>query len=157
MLKTYEQIKKIENTQLEAVNFAEPSTQLVLDKPTTSAYAKLMQRATNSANVGMTGGMQNMKQKLLLLAECNIVPFETDVLQYWHKKTSDAELKKIIDVVLAVPATQVSVERAFSALGIILTKLRTKLSKNTLNMLLTTKLNFKELDNKEVEFHLTEE
>lgn len=43
---------------------------------------------------------------------------------------------------LAVPATQVSVERAFSALATVLTKLRSKLTNRSLSNILITKLNF---------------
>lgn len=82
------------------------------------------------------------KQKLENLCNSERVPFDTNILVYWkHSKICDPELGMLLDVALSVPSTQVSVERAFSALSIILTKMRSKLSKDTINNLLLVKLN----------------
>ncbi|XP_036320396.1 uncharacterized protein LOC118734823 [Rhagoletis pomonella] len=89
----------------------------------------------------------NLKQKLENLAYTQRVPFEADILEYWKARSiNDNDIGQLVQVVLAVPSTQVSVERAFSALGTILTKLRTRLSKETLNNLLIVKLNNDILD-----------
>jgi len=50
-------------------------------------------------------------------------------------------LTEIAKVVLATPATQVSVERSFSALNFILNERRTSLSAENINTLLVVKLN----------------
>lgn len=84
----------------------------------------------------------NIKQKLNFLCDRQMEPFESNILDYWKKQKHDTELVKLAQVALAVPATQVSVERAFSALATILTKLRSKLSSTTLNCILLVKLNF---------------
>lgn len=82
------------------------------------------------------------KQKLENLSNADRMPFETNILDYWkNRKYTDPELGMLTDVALAVPSTQVSVERAFSALSLILTKNRTKLSNETINNLLLIKLN----------------
>lgn len=64
------------------------------------------------------------------------------IIQHWFEQTkNDQDLWNVISVVLAAPATQVSVERAFSALAIILSKLRSRLSEETLQNILIVKLN----------------
>lgn len=67
---------------------------------------------------------------------------DEDILEFWKsKKISDPELYGLSNVILSVPATQVSVERAFSGVGLILTARRTQLSEKTLSDILMVKLN----------------
>lgn len=55
-------------------------------------------------------------------------PLDSNILEYWKKyHRNDSQLSTLAKVALAVPASQVSVERSFSALSTILTKLRNKL------------------------------
>lgn len=64
------------------------------------------------------------------------------ILGYWKlKKISEPELYELANIVLAVPATQVSVERAFSGVGLVLTARRTQLSEKSLADILLVKLN----------------
>ncbi|XP_037929463.1 uncharacterized protein LOC119663946, partial [Teleopsis dalmanni] len=91
---------------------------------------------------------RTFKQKLIALASQKGVPLDTDILSYWKTSNNYKEIKKVAAVTLAVPATQVSVEGAFSALSLVLTKLRSRLSNSTINNLLITKLNFQELNSK---------
>lgn len=117
-----------------------------IDLPTTSQSSPFF-RLNNqldrllSSNAAATLQM-NLKQKLENLAYAQRVPFEADILNYWKARSAnDADLGKLVQVVLAVPSTHASVERAFSALGINLTKLKTRLSKEALNNFLIVKLN----------------
>ena len=65
-----------------------------------------------------------------------------DVCKYWvDKKQTHPEISSVASVVLATPSNQVSVERAFSALGLVLTDLRSTLSEDTLSNILLIKLN----------------
>lgn len=59
----------------------------------------------------------------------------TDVLQFWHNHTQK-EIKSI-----AAPATQVSVERAFSTLKFILSDLRASVDEDLLEDILLLNLN----------------
>ncbi|XP_017468782.1 PREDICTED: uncharacterized protein LOC108360849 [Rhagoletis zephyria] len=86
--------------------------------------------------------VQNLRQKLSVFANGRKFSLDTDILSYWKTFPSDKHLRKLAEVVLAVPATQVSVERAFSALSLTLKKHRSKLNDATLNNILITKLNF---------------
>lgn len=93
---------------------------------------------------------RSIRQKLTVLANVKMASLETNVLQYWRNNNNN-DMKKLAQIALAVPATQVSVERAFSALSLILTKLRSKLSNKTINNILITKLNYSVLDNIELD------
>lgn len=63
-----------------------------------------------------------------------------NALEYWNNQKEN-ELFGLAQTVLAVPATQVSVERAFSSLALVLSQKRTKLSADNLQKLLIVKLN----------------
>ena len=61
---------------------------------------------------------------------------------FWESKTNQwPELYFISQIVLAVPPTQVTVERAFSGLSLVLTNRRCRLTKEFLSDILTVKLN----------------
>lgn len=63
-------------------------------------------------------------------------------MEYWEeKKFVYPNLYQLAKVVHSVPATQVSVERAFSALRLVLTDLRCNLSAETLQKIMFVKLN----------------
>lgn len=71
-------------------------------------------------------------------------PLNTDVLQFWHAKRLESgwiNLSNLAKIVLSVPATQVSVERCFSALKLVLSDQRTNLTKENLENILMIRLN----------------
>ncbi|KYQ47162.1 hypothetical protein ALC60_13794 [Trachymyrmex zeteki] len=64
------------------------------------------------------------------------------ILEFWeNKKLTMPELYKLSKIILAAPATQVSVERLFSALKFILSLLRSNLSKELVNDILVVRCN----------------
>ncbi|XP_043648448.1 uncharacterized protein LOC122616923 [Drosophila teissieri] len=68
--------------------------------------------------------------------------FDIDVLSYWKgKQYTDQELYAVSNVCYAVPPTQVSIERAFSTLRLVLTDYRNRLSQDVLENILLFKLN----------------
>lgn len=68
--------------------------------------------------------------------------FHFDVWKFWTGRTSThPELSAVAAVVLATPSNQVSVERAFSALALVLTNCRSTLGEDTLSNTLIIKLN----------------
>lgn len=71
-----------------------------------------------------------MKEKLQILTMPSKrgVSFEENITQYWLKKKLDPELEKVIALALSAPASQVTVERAFSVLPLLLTDRNTKLT-----------------------------
>ncbi|XP_058811374.1 uncharacterized protein LOC131676274 [Topomyia yanbarensis] len=65
-----------------------------------------------------------------------------DSFQHWlNRSQTHPELYRVAMVVLAVPSNQVSVERAFSAFGLVLSNRRTGLAEDTLANILLVKLN----------------
>lgn len=155
-MKTYEIINKITksiSSQDESENnsFSEYSS-FSDDTPSTSnsAYSKLtlhVDQLSNTSYLQAANQNRHMKAELLDLCEQQRQPFEIDVLDYWSKHSQrNLCLIRLVEVALAVPATQVSVERAFSALATVLTKLRSKLSNKSLSNILITKLNFELID-----------
>lgn len=91
--------------------------------------------------------LSNLKTRLEELTQKERIPISSNVLHYWEIfKLSDPEVSELAFTALATPVTQVSVERAFSALALILSHLRTRLSSKTLELLLLIKLNQDLLD-----------
>jgi hypothetical protein len=90
---------------------------------------------------------QKIKDKILSLRNMPELDIEANLLDYWESKKHEKELYALSRVVLAVPATQVSVERAFSALALVLTKHRSRLNKEILNDILVLKNNSDIFDN----------
>lgn len=67
----------------------------------------------------------------------NRIDKETNVLQYWlERKNVNPVLFHLSQIVLSVPATQVSVERLFSSLKFILSPQRSQMSETLLNDIL---------------------
>lgn len=75
----------------------------------------------------------------------NVPPeqIKTSVLEYWANRQKDLpELYKLASVVLAIPPTQCTVERAFSALALVLSSRRAKLGDTVLANILLVRFNF---------------
>ena len=88
----------------------------------------------------------NLKGEFMKLSEEDRVKYTKEkkmkILQYWElKRFSHPELYKLSQVVLSIPSTQVSVERSFSAMALIVSHLRTRLSSETINELMIVKQN----------------
>lgn len=83
----------------------------------------------------------SFRQRLRNLRNCDHYK-DIKVLRYWDTQSHrDLEMAAVAEVVLALPISQVSVERAFSHLPLILTDRRSRLGDKTLDNNLTVKLN----------------
>ena len=70
------------------------------------------------------------------------LPLNSNIFQFFNDlKFKSPHLSALAQVVLAIPATQMSVERAFSALHFILSERRSSITADNLNLLLVVKLN----------------
>lgn len=84
----------------------------------------------------------SFRDRVLLLKQRTMAQEHMTIFEYWHKhKFDDPEMTAVAAVVLALPATQVTVERAFSYLPLIITDKRGRLHTTTVNNILTIKLN----------------
>lgn len=69
-------------------------------------------------------------------------PIKSSVLEFWQKrKEQSPELYELASVVMAIPLTQSTVERSFSALGLILTSRRTNIGNEILEDILLVRFN----------------
>lgn len=71
------------------------------------------------------------------------VHYKTNIMDYWNNlKFEEPQLYELAIVLLSVPVSQVSVERAFSSLSYIFNNYRSRLSPNVLNQVLLLRLNY---------------
>lgn len=104
-----------------------------------SRLEQMLQRNTNPKALASCADLSNQLRKFSVLER---LPLDTNILHWWEENKHDnADLYRLASIALAVPCTQVSVERAFSGFGQVLTPARTKLGKEKLEMVLFIKLN----------------
>lgn len=108
--------------------------------PTTSTLSRfeLKLRQYEAESSAISTGIESL---LNHLCDRDRLPTDANFLQFWEGLKHEKDLYGIAQVVLATPATQVSVERAYSGLAQILTNHRTRLTKDHLNDILIIKLN----------------
>lgn len=113
------------------------------NKSTEKLYERLEQHIKlKTISLQNSAAKYTLKQKLEAICHCQRQSLTINVLHYWKMLyKEDKDMYRLSQIVLAVPASQVSVERCFSALPIILTKLRSNLTKKCLNCILIAKLN----------------
>lgn len=105
---------------------------------------KEMEYSNNSSNLDRNTLSNKLINLRTELNEFNPgrVACNANILQFWiNQKNRFPELAEVATVVLAVPATQVSVERNFSILKLILSEKRTNLKEENLECILMCKLN----------------
>lgn len=99
---------------------------------------------------------QNDESSLNIIDICDLLkgfignkePLNTSVFEYWKKNMQyKPELYKLASIVHCVPPSQTTVERAFSAMALILSPLRTNISDEHLEDLLLIRLNREIFDN----------
>lgn len=139
MLKT---IKQIQN------NFSVPVEEVELEKNTdvllseTEQYFEETFVAESSSSGSVTIPDQVLMAKIEKISNQNRQEFSTDPFTYYKQfSESDPLLYELAIVVFAAPCTQVSVERAFNALRILISPSRTNLKKKTLENILLVNLN----------------
>lgn len=87
--------------------------------------------------------LKYIRDKLMLFGtNISRMPIDTDILKFWNENP-DEELSKLAKIVFSVPATQVTVERAFSTLKFILTDKRDNIDEKLLEDILLIRLNEK--------------
>lgn len=70
------------------------------------------------------------------------IPMNESIFDYWkNSKHAQPELYKLASIIHSVPPTQTTVERAFSAMALILSPLRTSLNDENLENILLIRLN----------------
>ncbi|CAI6373161.1 unnamed protein product [Macrosiphum euphorbiae] len=104
----------------------------------------LSSQSSASSHHSGTGILDDISVKLCNFKDVNRLHYKTNILTFWEtQKHDNFELYKLATIVLAVPATQVSVERSFSGIKFILSDLRTSLSANLLDAIMIVRSNTK--------------
>lgn len=101
--------------------------------------------SSSSSSIQLRGHLSLQRIEILLESynrEQRRISRKTNILGFWQEKSiTQPELYKLAMVVLAVPATQVSVERLFSGLKFILSPLRTNINEAILEDQLLVRAN----------------
>ncbi|CAH1732242.1 unnamed protein product [Aphis gossypii] len=85
----------------------------------------------------LSSSRQSMREKIEDFGRVERLTYKADVINYWKEnKIAKPELFELAQILMAVPATQVSVERSFSGLKFILSDLRSSLSSDILEDIL---------------------
>lgn len=144
-------MKEVENFDSNAVESSD-FTQSVLSTGENDSEEELYEylNACSSVNQNLTTSdiyqQKNEAEKIKrILNEFDGTeePPSTSVLEFWEKnKNVYNDLYKLASVIFSIPPTQSSVERAFSALALVLTSRRTKLNSKTLEEILLIRLNY---------------
>lgn len=99
---------------------------------TVSRLEQMLQRNAKPKSLSSTVDITNQLRKFSVMER---LPVDTNVLHWWEENKHDyPDLYRLASVALAVPCTQVSVERAISGFGQVLTPARTRLGKEKLEM-----------------------
>ncbi|CAI6376851.1 unnamed protein product [Macrosiphum euphorbiae] len=100
---------------------------------TSNSFASSL-TVTSESILNILNGFKNVER----------ISYTADILQYWKtRQLTDPELYQLASVVLAVPATQVSVERSFSGLKFVVSDLRTSLDPELLEAIMLVRSNEK--------------
>lgn len=117
-------------------------TSTVNDDDDENEFQQYLRGVVGSDEPRQNISINNIEQKLFNLAFEPRLHSMENVLEYYEKKKNEEpELHNVAQIVLAVPTAQVSVERSFSALGIILSASRTQLSSKSIDDILTVRQN----------------
>lgn len=104
----------------------------------------LLEEECKQASSSKLGPTQvDLKVKLLELANAkNRLPVNTDILRYWESRRFDEpQLYELAMIALSPSGSQVSVERCFSGIKLLLDQHRLRMSADTLNDLMTLRFN----------------
>lgn len=111
-----------------------------------NSFEELTKYLYNTGNSNSQTIVENSSEEIINEFDGVHESINIPVLEYWEKnKLKFSKLYPVSQVVLAIPATQTSVERAFSSLPIVLTPRRTRLGDNTLENILLIRTNKNEL------------
>lgn len=102
----------------------------------------MMMREEHNDQSSGTSTDSNITLKINNLSFGSRLSADDNILDYWEtKKYVEPDLYQLSQIVLATPPAQVTVERAFSSLSLVLTNRRTRLLQETLHNILIVKLN----------------
>uniref|UniRef100_A0A2S2PB42 HAT C-terminal dimerisation domain-containing protein n=1 Tax=Schizaphis graminum TaxID=13262 RepID=A0A2S2PB42_SCHGA len=131
----------VDNSVIASVNVDTPDN----TTETTDGFELfLSSQSSVSSNRSDTNIINDISVSLHNFKDVERLHYKTNILAFWESQKHDkSDLYKLANIVLAVPATQVSVERSFSGIKFILSDLRTSLSANLLDAIMIVRSNTK--------------
>lgn len=139
LLNVWRRIQNLNPLQLDDSKGAEDTS--VEEKGITDYLTELFGGKLDSS-MDSTDIVMDIQGQLKLLEVEPRQKHDVDVLNHWvARKVSHPQLSQVAMVILATPSSQVSVERAFSALALVLSDHRTTISDEALEDILILKLN----------------
>lgn len=142
MLKLYDRMNELEGVELEVVESTENCdfVEEYLDELFDGDEDPIPAPGPNNHILQRIKELEFQKRVLVQPLLCKKPRF--DIMKYWTaKKVSNSEMFRLAKVVLSTGSTQVNVERCFSALKLVVTDLRQKLSDPHVQDLMVLKLN----------------
>ena len=116
-----------------------PSTPSTSNNCSLDQFEMFLQTLDNQANIGMNSEQHKIQKDLIFYEQQSRLALSENVIQFWSNQNNT--LSKIANIVLAVPCTQVSVERLFSSLKYIFSDQRNRLDPNILEHILLVRAN----------------
>ncbi|KAI8116039.1 hypothetical protein CVS40_11832 [Lucilia cuprina] len=121
------------SSQLEAIEFSQDADEYLTE------YLTKNFTSTSNEEIEVGAKIDNL--------HLSFPGVDTNVLHFWrNKQYSEPELYELSNICFAVPPTQVTIERAFSSLKLIMTDNRNRMKHETLENILLVKLNSTYLD-----------
>lgn len=137
---------KIQIAQKNELSSQQPNDDSNIINEKSDSFDELTKYLYNTGNPDSQTSVENSLEEIINEFDGVHESTNIPVLEYWEKnKQKFPKLYPVSQVVLAIPATQTSVERAFSSLPIVITPRRTRLGDNSLENILLVRTNKNEL------------
>lgn len=121
----------------------EPQQQTPSDNDTFDDFEAMLEQECSTASTSDNASQTDLKVKLIHLANQKTrLPASTDILKYWEvRRFEEPELYELAMVALSAPVTQVTVERCFSTVKLLLEQHRLNMSSSRLDDLMIIRCN----------------
>ncbi|XP_073816854.1 uncharacterized protein [Musca autumnalis] len=113
-----------------------PSTSRASTAKSFSEYLQILDSTTYTPH---SSNLANLEPEFSIYEQQSRLPLNGNVIEYWDSQKNN--ISGIAKIVLAIPSTQVSVERLFSVMKYILSDQRNRLSALNLEHILMVKVN----------------
>lgn len=137
--------KRVDDLKRNTEHAQVTQAQNTIELDSTDAFRNFLQSMRGEECTPVVGRMNASESEVLHLLNALYgieLPLNVSILDYWNsQKDIQTQLFNLCSIIFSVAPTQTSVERAFSALALILTPLRSRLGDRTLKNILLIRLN----------------
>lgn len=137
----YQKLDRLENQQQENANgLHNESSEKANESNSSDEMSAYINSVVNRIPVNL-GLEEDKVEQALTEFNGTLGDVKKPVLEYWEENKQNTILHKLSQLIYAVPPTQTTVERCFSALPLVLSSLRTSISDTNLNNILLIRSN----------------